>query len=159
MNLPHNLMRTLNSAPRNVIFAALLITAGTLHAMFLVPAAARADLEGMGQFARYFPIVIGVTLVFYLLKLGVVFLILLGRNWAKIVFIAVCILGIPGAFRTLGGAHEAFNAGPVDGMSLVMAAVIDYIAVLYLLTRPAREWFRNGGRTESADERESASGK
>ena len=152
-------MRVLKSAPRNVIFASLLIAAGTLHAMILVPAAARADLEGMGQFERYFPIVIGISLTFCLLKLGVVFLMLLGRNWARIVFIAICILGIPGAFRTLSGAREAFSAGPADGLSVVLAASIDYIALLYLLTRPAREWFRKGGWTESAAETESDSGK
>ena len=159
MKLMHNLMRTLKSAPRNVKFAALLISAGILHSMVLVPAAARADLEGMGQFERYFPIVIGISLVFYLLKFGVVFLILLGRNWARIVFIAVCVFGIPAAFRTLSGVHEAFNASPVDGLSVLLTALIDYIAVMYLLTRSAREWFRKGGRTAPAVETESVSGK
>ena len=80
MSFLHNLMRSLKSAPRNVKFTALLIAAGILHSMVLVPAAVRADLEGLGQFERYFPIVIGISLTFYLLKFGVVFLILLGRN-------------------------------------------------------------------------------
>lgn len=159
MNFLHIPLRSLKSAPRNVKFAALLIAAGILHSMVLVSAAARADLEGLGQFERYFPVVIGISLTFYLLKFGVVFLMLLGRNWARIMFIAVCILGIPGAFRTLGGAREAFNADLFDGLSVILAASIDYIALLYLLTRPAREWFRKSGRTGSAAETEFVSGK
>lgn len=142
----------LKAAPRNVVFAAVLIAVGTIHASILLPAAVRADLDGIGSCEEYVPFIVGAALFMYSLKLGLVWLMILGRNWARIVFIVICMLGIPGFIRAAAGAGEMFSRSFGEGLSIALLASTDYIALFYLLTRASGEWFRKGGMKRNASD-------
>jgi len=62
-----------------------------------------------------------------------------GRNWARITWLVVLVLGIiPYAF----GLMELFNRSVLVGCLSVTQLVMQMVAIQYIFTKPGSYWFR-----------------
>ena len=79
------------------------------------------------------------TLVFIGIMYLFVFQIGKGRNWARITFLVLTILGLPFSVHSL---TQTFTANPVSGLLEIGQIVMQIIALVFLFQRPASDWFR-----------------
>ena len=76
-------------------------------------------------------------------------LISTGRNWARILFLILFILGLPAMVWSIV-AVEAFLKGPWDiGVSLMQGAV-QLAGLLFLFSATSNVWFKQRRRERSA---------
>ena len=62
-----------------------------------------------------------------------------GRNWARITFLVVVIIGTPGSiFQLLLG----LTVTPISGLLDIGGIVIQIIALIFLFQKPSSDWFR-----------------
>ena len=69
---------------------------------------------------------------FFIYKIG------RGRNWARITFTALFIIGVPFSVLPL---VKSVAASPVSGGLGIAQAVIQAIALVFLFQRPSSDWF------------------
>lgn len=61
-----------------------------------------------------------------------------GRNWARITFLVLFIIGIPSAVFPL----QSLAANPISGLLGIGQTVIQIIALVFLFQKPSSDWFR-----------------
>lgn len=62
-----------------------------------------------------------------------------GRNWARITFLVLFIIGIPFAVLPL---LQSLAANPLSGLLGIGQTVVQVIALVFLFQKPSSEWFR-----------------
>jgi hypothetical protein len=65
-----------------------------------------------------------------------------GRNWARITFMVLTVLGLVITPFMLPYSLPAYRAQPLSAVVAVLNAVLELIAFYLLLTAPARAWFK-----------------
>lgn len=111
-------------------FSLLLGVAG----VFLQPLNAKAPAQWLG-------VVIGAGVVFGIWA-WIVSKIAKGRNWARILFLVLVILGLVVTVFVLPTAMAIYRARPLNGLISFINLVIEIITMYLLLTAPARAWFK-----------------
>ena len=62
-----------------------------------------------------------------------------GRNWARITFLVLFIIGAPfSIFQTL----QILTVTPISGLVDISGIVIQIIALIFLFQKPSSDWFR-----------------
>jgi succinate-acetate transporter protein len=67
------------------------------------------------------------------------FFILNRRNWARIVYLVMTVIGTPLSIKPL---LESFTATPISGVLGVIQAAIGIVAAILLFRPQAASWFR-----------------
>ena len=62
-----------------------------------------------------------------------------GRNWARITFLVLCILGVPFAVLPL---LRSLSNSPISGALGLAQVALQLAALIFLFRRDARLWFR-----------------
>jgi len=62
-----------------------------------------------------------------------------GRNWARITFLVLCIIGIPFSVVPL---MQSLAANPFSGLFGIAQIIIQIVALVFLFQRPSSDWFR-----------------
>ena len=62
-----------------------------------------------------------------------------GRNWARITFLVLFIVGIPFSILPL---LQSLAAAPISGLLGIGQTVIQVIALVFLFQKPSSDWFR-----------------
>ena len=62
------------------------------------------------------------------------------RNWARIVFLILLIIGLP---LSIPRYLAELKATPTHGYVSILLAVLQVIAIVLLFTRSSNQWFRN----------------
>jgi len=62
-----------------------------------------------------------------------------GRNWARITFLVLFIIGIPFAILPL---LQSLAANPISGLLGIGQTVIQVIALVFLFQKPSSAWFK-----------------
>lgn len=68
-----------------------------------------------------------------------IYLIGRGRNWARITFLVLFIIGIPLSVRPL---LQTLAASPISGLLGIAQTTIQVVALVFLFQNPSSEWFR-----------------
>lgn len=68
-----------------------------------------------------------------------IYLIGKGRNWARITFLVLFIIGIPFSVLPL---LQSLAANPISGLLGIGQTVIQIIALVFLFQKPSSDWFR-----------------
>jgi uncharacterized membrane protein HdeD (DUF308 family) len=63
-----------------------------------------------------------------------------GRNWARVVFVVLFVLGIP---LWVGPMMDAFATNSIIGMLIITQALIQFIAIAILIQKSSSEWFHH----------------
>jgi len=75
--------------------------------------------------------------------LGIIWLLIhmigKGRNWARITFLVLFIIGIPFSILPL---MDSLSTNPISGLLGLGQTVVQIIALVFLFQRPSSEWFR-----------------
>jgi hypothetical protein len=66
-------------------------------------------------------------------------MILRGQNWARLLYLIIFIIGAPFAFPAI---VTAFQKSPVPAVIRLLQLSLQMMAVVLLLQKPARDWFR-----------------
>ena len=62
-----------------------------------------------------------------------------GRNWARLLYIILFFIGAPFAFPEF---FVVFQKNPISGVIHLLQLSLQLMAVVLLLQRPSRDWFR-----------------
>ncbi|HMO52540.1 MAG TPA: hypothetical protein PKE26_15065 [Kiritimatiellia bacterium] len=62
-----------------------------------------------------------------------------GRNWARITFLVLFIIGIPFSILPL---LNSLSANPISGLLGLGQTVLQLVALVFLFQRASSEWFR-----------------
>ena len=62
-----------------------------------------------------------------------------GRNWARIIFLVLFIIGIPFSILPL---LQSMAANPISGLLGIGQTVIQIIALVFLFQKPSSIWFK-----------------
>jgi protein-S-isoprenylcysteine O-methyltransferase Ste14 len=63
-----------------------------------------------------------------------------GRNWARITFLALTIVGLP---FSLPQFSEMFARAPVSALIGIVQVLLQVSALYLIFTAPGRHWFRS----------------
>ena len=125
--------------PRSVSTAVNLLWASLVVGLLKV----LMDLSHLGGIASVAVIVVG-SVIFVALFGFLYFKISVGKNWARITFLVVGVIGIVPTFSIVS---TEFSRSVVLGtLSLLQLALQAYAAFL-LFTQPGSSWFRKGTAT------------
>lgn len=80
-----------------------------------------------------------------LLKIGA------GRNWARIVFIVLTIIGLAITPFVMPYSLSVYRTQPLSGVSAAANAILELAALYLLLTAPARAWFKPKNPSPNSD--------
>ncbi len=69
-----------------------------------------------------------------------IFMIGKGRNWARIAFLVLFIIGIPFAALPL---MQSVGANPISGRIGVVQIIIQIVALVFLFQKLSSDWFRD----------------
>lgn len=69
-----------------------------------------------------------------------------GRNWARILFLVLAILGVAYMVLAMPAALAVYKARPLTGLLSLANFVLEIYTMYLLLTAPAREWFKQPAR-------------
>ena len=83
--------------------------------------------------------VLFVTLSVLGLLLFFIYMIGKGKNWARIIFLVLFILGVPLSIMPL---ILSFSHNPVSGVLGLMQAIIQVIALIFLFQKDSSMWFK-----------------
>ena len=150
MQKPKNILLAVNliwSALAVGIVKSFIDLAGTMQHN---PVKSFIDLAGTMQHNPALAIVISVIGVIGVIILGLMALlnskISSGRNWARITFLVLYLLGmVPSFFIFLAIFKESVFAGVV----FIFQAVVQAAALFLMFTKPGSEWFNKGAHTEA----------
>ena len=62
-----------------------------------------------------------------------------GRNWARITFLVLFIIGIPFSVLPLS---QSLAANPISGLLGIAQTVIQVVALVFLFQKPSADWFK-----------------
>ena len=65
-----------------------------------------------------------------------------GRNWARILFLVLAIIGLVGTAFVVPMALAIYKARPLTGLLSVVNFALEIYTMYLLLTAPARAWFK-----------------
>jgi hypothetical protein len=69
----------------------------------------------------------------------------LGRNWARITFLIMCLLGFVSVILLM---HVMLRLnGPLSYLIVLAESILQYVALILLFQREASEWFGGGQRS------------
>jgi membrane-bound ClpP family serine protease len=63
-----------------------------------------------------------------------------GRNWARIAFLVLFIIGIPLSVLPL---LQSLSASPISGLLGIAQTAIQVVALVFLFQKPSSDWFRD----------------
>lgn len=63
-----------------------------------------------------------------------------GRNWARITFLVLFIIGIPLAVPSL---FQSLMVNPISGFLSVGGTILQIIALIFLFQKPSSDWFKS----------------
>jgi hypothetical protein len=134
---------TIKDIPNNVVFGVTLIFISVILTALRAPSEIQnnPDLEYFPSYFIY--ILTALVIVLSLFKLGIATLIITKHNWARIVFLVICILGLPLSLKSLILVNQLFHESVRFGLSALLYVCIDYFALGFLYTSSARVWFKN----------------
>jgi len=69
-----------------------------------------------------------------------IFMIGNGKNWARITFLVLFIIGIP--FSILP-ATQSLIANPISGILGISQTILQIIALVFLFQKPSSDWFKS----------------
>jgi hypothetical protein len=102
--------------------------------IFLQPLNIRSAAQWMG-------VLIGAGVIFAIWA-WVISKIAKGRNWARVLFLVLVILGLVFTVFVIPTALALYRARPLSGLLSLTNFVLEIYTVYLLLTAPAREWFK-----------------
>jgi hypothetical protein len=123
--------------PKEVTLAVKLLWTSLLlgvAGMFLQPLNATAPAQWIG-------VIIGAGAVFAIWA-WIVSKIAKGRNWARVLFLVLVILGLVVTVLVMPTAMAIYRARPLNGVISLINVVIEVVTMYLLLTAPARAWFK-----------------
>ena len=85
------------------------------------------------QFVMFVTLVVILTLCFLIHMIGI------GRNWARITYLVLFIIGIPFSISPL---LQSLSASPFSGLLGITQAAIQIVALFFLFQTSSSEWFR-----------------
>ena len=68
-----------------------------------------------------------------------IFMIGKGRNWARITFLVLFIIGTPFSVLPL---MQSLAANPISGLLGIVQIIIQIVAIVFLFQKPSSDWFR-----------------
>ena len=68
-----------------------------------------------------------------------IFMIGKGRNWARITFLVLFIVGTPLSVLPL---MQSLGANPISGLLGIVQTIIQIVALVFLFQKPSSDWFR-----------------
>jgi len=123
-----------NSRPANVGTAVKLLYItlgiGVVRSIMEASTTAKVASPGFVMFITFF--VLGIMWFF-------IYMIGKGRNWARITFLVLFIIGIPFAILPL---LQSLAANPISGLLGIGQTVIQVIALVFLFQKPSSAWFK-----------------
>jgi hypothetical protein len=95
----------------------------------------------VSKYTQVFPPEFAVFLTFSILGVMFLFIYMIGRgrNWARITYFVLIIVGIPVYVLTF---LQSYPANPIYGLLGIGQTVIDIIALVLLFQKPSSNWFR-----------------
>jgi len=102
--------------------------------MFLQPVKVSAPAQWIGM-------LVGGVIAFGLWA-WVIVKISQGRNWARIVFIVLALLGLVFSVFALPMTMPVYRARPLNGVVALINLVLEIASLYLLLTAAARTWFK-----------------
>ena len=89
-----------------------------------------------------FPVFVPLFIMFFVLGITWLFIFIMigkGRNWARITFLVLFIIGIPFSVLPL---MQSLAANPISGLLGIVQTIIQIVAIVFLFQKPSSEWFR-----------------
>lgn len=85
--------------------------------------------------------ILGIFALFIALSVSgfIIFMILRGQNWARLLFITFFFLGLP---FSVPAFLMALAKNPAAAIIMLIQLALQMMAAVLLLQRPARDWFR-----------------
>jgi hypothetical protein len=121
------------SRPRAVIIAGCLI----VLSVAIAGIDAATDTNSTSSFGSIVTIVWFVVLVF--LVAGFVYKLFQGRNWARVTYVVILVVGIPSVITTI---RDVMIAPSAFGVEFLLQSIIQFSALGLLFSPSARAWFR-----------------
>ena len=120
--------------PAEVIYAVRLTIASLVLALVAFPLKGPAMIKPS-------PIILGIFAIFLTLSFTgfLIFMILRGQNWARLLYITLFFLGLPFSFPAF---LIILSKNPVAAVINLLQLSLQMMAVVLLLQKPARDWFR-----------------
>jgi membrane-bound ClpP family serine protease len=120
--------------PKKVQNAAtiLYITLGIGIVRAVMDASANAELTGVG-------LLMCITLVVFAVVVFLIAMIVRGRNWARIAFLILFLLGL---IPAIGSLIVVFMRNPISGILGFLQIVLQVVALIFLFQSDSSEWFR-----------------
>ena len=104
-----------------------------------------ATTPGHSVPGQWIIVLIGGAIVFGMWAL-VIAKIAQGRNWARILFLVLVVLGLAVTISVIPTALALYKARPSSGVLSLTNFVLEVYTMYLLLTAPAREWFKQSPR-------------
>ncbi|RJR32951.1 MAG: hypothetical protein C4567_17645 [Deltaproteobacteria bacterium] len=123
----------LRERPKEVVYATRFMIASLVLAVIAFPLRG-AELKPQLWFIGIFAIVLTIIFTLFLL-----FMILGGRNWARLLYVTLFFIGLPFSLPTF---VITFSKNPVAALATLIQLSLQTMAVVLLLQKPVREWFR-----------------
>jgi len=110
----------------------LYVTLGIGILRAVIEASANAQRAGL-TFVIFVTLVVSAVMVFFIVMIG------RGKNWARITFLVLFLLGLVPAILPL---IRSFNLSPISGVLGFAQIVLQGLALVFLFQRQSSEWFR-----------------
>ncbi|MXW81585.1 MAG: hypothetical protein F4Z57_21880 [Gemmatimonadetes bacterium] len=80
-------------------------------------------------------------IAFFVLGIMWFFILMIGkgRNWARITFLVLFIIGTPFSVLPL---MQSLAANPISGLLGIVQIIIQIVAIVFLFQKPSSDWFR-----------------
>jgi hypothetical protein len=123
-----------NERPREVIYAIRLTIASLVLTVIAFPLR-------RPEVIKSHLIILGVFAIFLTLSFTIflIFMILRGQNWARLLYITLFFLGLPFSVPTF---LMALSKNPISAFTNLTQLSLQMMAVVLLLQKPTRDWFR-----------------
>src|SRR5574340_560235 len=120
--------------PREVVYAMRLTIASLVLALVAFPLrrpeVIKSHLMVLGIFAIFLTLSFTVFLIFMILR---------GQNWARLLYITLFFLGLP---LSVPAFLMALSKNPISAFINLIQLSLQMMAVVLLLQKPTRDWFR-----------------
>lgn len=141
--------------PQNVLIAVNLqwvsIAVGLINGL-LGPTGVRGLLDPTGPLHQSSVTLIAFIIIFILTVLGLMVLLTLkisaGKNWARITFLILYLLGLP----LLSHLPATFQQSTINGMIFVVQTVLQAAVLFLVFTKPGSEWFSGNNSSVSFEQ-------
>jgi hypothetical protein len=119
--------------PKEVVYATRFMIASLVVGVIAFPLRG-AELKPQLWFIGIFAIVLTVIFTLFLL-----FMILGGRNWARLLYVTLFFIGLP---FSLPAFVITFSKNPTAAVATLTQLALQTMAVVLLLQKPVRDWFK-----------------